>query len=91
MYNPMTTKRRAASIGNQAKGLLLIVMMVAICVYVGAKFQDKIDINETENPEAFAANASIWSMLWETFDMFDVILLLIVVGIIWYLVSTRFG
>ena len=80
-----------SNIGNQAKGLLLIVMMVAICVYVGAKFQNKIVINETENPQAAAANENIWDMLWETFDMFDVILLLIVVGIIWYLVSTRFG
>jgi len=81
----------SSTIGSQAKGLLMIVMMVAICVYVGAKFQAKIDINETESPEAAAANENIWSMLWESFDMFDVILLLIVVGIIWYLVSSRFA
>ena len=85
-----------SNIGNQAKGLLLIVMMIAICVYVGAKFQSKIVINEPRAYEApvapaFTANQNIWGMLWETFDMFDVILLLIVVGIIWYLVSTRFG
>jgi len=79
-----------SAIGKQAQGLLLIVMMVAICVYVGAKFQGKIEINETENPEAYAANQNIWTMLWDTFDMFDVILLLIVVGIIWFLVR-RFG
>ena len=79
-----------SSIGSQAKGLLLIVMMISICVYVGSKFQEKIVINETENPTAYAANESIWSMLWETFDMFDIILLLIVVGIIWYLVN-QFG
>ena len=76
-----------SNIGNQAKGLLLIVMMVSICVYVGAKFQAKIDINETEAPEAYAANQNIWTMLWDSLDMFDVILLLIVVGIIWYLVK----
>ena len=76
-----------SSIGNQAKGLLLIVMMVSICVYVGAKFQSKIDINETESPDAYAANQNIWTMLWDSLDMFDVILLLIVVGIIWYLVK----
>ena len=80
-----------STIGNQAKGLLLIVMMVSICLYVGNKFQSKIVINETENPEAYAANQGLWEMLYETFDMFDVVLLLIVVGIIWYLVSTRFG
>jgi len=80
-----------SNIGNQAKGLLLIVIMISICVYVGYKFESKIEINATENPEAAAANASIWQMLWEVFDMFDVVLLLIVVGIIWYLVSTRFG
>ena len=80
-----------SNIGNQAKGLLLIVMMCAICVYVGAKFQDKIVINETSSPEAFAANAGLWAMLWDAFSMFDIILLLIVVGLIWYLVSTRFG
>ncbi len=79
-----------SSIGSQAKGLLLIVMMISICVYVGSKFQEKIVINETENPTAYAANESIWGMLWETFDMFDIILLLIVVGIIWYLVN-QFG
>ena len=79
-----------SSIGSQAKGLLLIVMMISICVYVGAKFQSKIEINATESPEAAAANTAIWSMLWETFDMFDIILLLIVVGIIWYLVN-QFG
>jgi len=79
-----------SSIGSQAKGLLLIVMMISICVYVGSKFQEKIEINETENPTAHAANESIWAMLWETFDMFDIILLLIVVGIIWYLVN-QFG
>ena len=79
-----------SSIGSQAKGLLLIVMMISICVYVGSKFQEKIEINETENPTAYAANESIWGMLWETFDMFDIILLLIVVGIIWYLVN-QFG
>ena len=79
-----------SGIGSQAKGLLLIVMMISICVYVGSKFANKIEINETESPAAAAANANIWSMLWETFDMFDVILLLIVVGIIWYLVN-RFG
>ena len=79
-----------SGIGSQAKGLLLIVMMISICVYVGAKFQSKIEINATESPEAAAANTAIWSMLWETFDMFDIILLLIVVGIIWYLVN-QFG
>jgi len=79
-----------SSIGAQAKGLLLIVMMISICVYVGSKFQQKIVINETLAPEAYAANKNIWSMLWETFDMFDVVLLLIVVGIIWFLVG-RFG
>ena len=79
-----------SSIGSQAKGLLLIVMMISICVYVGSKFQSKIDINATESPEAAAANTAIWTMLWETFDMFDIILLLIVVGIIWYLVN-QFG
>jgi len=80
-----------SNIGNQAKGLLLIVMMIAICVYVGAKFQSKIVINATENPTAAAANDAIWAMLWESFDMFDIVLLLIVTGIVWYLVSTRFG
>ena len=79
-----------SSIGSQAKGLLLIVMMISICVYVGAKFQGKIVINETEAPAAYAANENIWTMLWETFDMFDIVLLLIVVGIIWFLVS-QFG
>ena len=79
-----------SSIGSQARDLLLIVMMISICVYVGSKFQSKIVINATENPEAAAANTAIWGMLWETFDMFDVILLLIVVGIIWFLVN-RFG
>jgi len=79
-----------SSIGSQAKGLLLIVMMISICVYVGAKFQSKIDINATESPAAAAANENIWTMLWETFDMFDIVLLLIVVGIIWFLVS-QFG
>ena len=71
-----------SSIGAQAKSLLLIVMMISICVYVGVKFQTKIEINETESPEAYAANEAIWTMLWETFDMFDIVLLLIVVGII---------
>ena len=79
-----------SGIGGQAKGLLLIVMMISICVYVGSKFQGKIDINATESPEAAAANTAIWAMLWETFSMFDVVLLLIVVGIIWYLVN-QFG
>jgi len=77
-----------SAIGKQAQGLLLIVMMVAICVYVGAKFQTKIVINETENPEAYQANQNIWAMLWDTFDMFDIVMLLIVVGIIWYLVRS---
>lgn len=76
-----------SGVSQQAKQVLSIVMMIAICVYIGAKFQSKIVINATENPEAAAANTAIWAMLWETFGMFEIVLLLIVVGIIWYLLG----